>query len=182
MSVTRSRPNPKRPTEDTASAKSPRRDYLVTIRRYPAAFARFMPFMLCLVAGTALVFAARGGQWTLFLSIGLLSMVIGVASAVGPCPVGRDFGCEATLSALTVASLLGLVLTFVLPRYPHSDAVVAVPEDEESQRGSGGGAGPTDSTPDGRTCRRRMTTLGPAIHSPTRRRPDASQTPPIRTR
>jgi hypothetical protein len=58
--------------------------------------------MLCFVAGTAVVSRSRAEQT----------------------------GGYATLSVPAVASLLGLVLAFVLLRHPHSDRAVAVPEDE----------------------------------------------------
>ncbi|WP_427918797.1 MFS transporter [Streptomyces sp. cg40] len=129
----------------------------------PRAFA---PFVLCLVVGTAVVFAARGGQWALFLSMGLLGAVIGAESTIGPYLVGRYFGLrdfgqiqgmtlglvtlvgvglipvlaqrtaeqtggyDTTLFALLGAGLLGLLLTFALPRYPRPEQTADTAKDE----------------------------------------------------
>lgn len=131
--------------------------------RAPRAFA---PFMLCLVVGIAMVFAAQEGQWALFLSMGLLGMVIGAESTVGPYLVGRYFGLRdfgqiqgmtlglvtlvgvglipvwaqrtaeqtggyrTTLFVLAAASLVGFLLTFLLPRYPDPGRTAAAPKDE----------------------------------------------------
>ncbi|WP_062642615.1 MFS transporter [Streptomyces maremycinicus] len=125
----------------------------------------FVPFMLCLVAGITVVFAAQGGQWALFLAMALLGAVIGAESSVGPYLVGRYFGLrdfgqiqgmtlglvtlvgvglfpvlaqrtaeqtggyDVTLFALLGVSLLALVLTLVLPRYPHDDRTATATED-----------------------------------------------------
>ncbi|MFF4259335.1 MFS transporter [Streptomyces sp. NPDC001663] len=128
----------------------------------------FVPFMVCLVLGMVMVFAATGSMWALFLTMALLGVVTGAESTTGPYLVGCYFGMRAfaqiqgitlgivslvgiglfpvlaqgaaestggyttTLIALTAGSLIVLVLSLFLPRYPSPDQSPDTREPEPS--------------------------------------------------
>ncbi|MFF3710813.1 MFS transporter [Streptomyces phaeochromogenes] len=72
----------------------------------------FVPFMVCLVLGMVMVFAATGGMWALFLTMALLGVVTGAESTTGPYLVGCYFGMRAFAQiqgiTLGVVSLVGI--------------------------------------------------------------------------
>ncbi|WOX07434.1 MFS transporter [Streptomyces sp. N50] len=78
----------------------------------------FVPFMVCLVLGTVMVFAATGGMWALFLTMALLGVVTGAESTTGPFLVGCYFGMRAFAQiqgiTLGIVSLVGIGLFPVL--------------------------------------------------------------------
>ncbi|MFD4602389.1 MFS transporter [Streptomyces sp. NPDC058464] len=78
----------------------------------------FAPFVACLVAGMLAIFAARGGTWALLLAMGLLGMVMGAESSVGPYLVARYFGLRAFAqiqgTTLGVVALFGVGLSPVV--------------------------------------------------------------------
>ncbi|QQM38407.1 MFS transporter [Streptomyces liliifuscus] len=72
----------------------------------------FVPFMVCLVLGMVMVFAATGDMWALFLTMALLGVVTGAESTTGPYLVGCYFGMRAFAQiqgiTLGVVSLVGI--------------------------------------------------------------------------
>ncbi|MFE5030932.1 MFS transporter [Streptomyces sp. NPDC056683] len=78
----------------------------------------FVPFMVCLVLGMVMVFAATGGMWALFLTMALLGVVTGAESTTGPYLVGCYFGMRAFAQiqgiTLGIVSLVGIGLFPVL--------------------------------------------------------------------
>ncbi|WP_019073997.1 MFS transporter [Streptomyces hokutonensis] len=74
----------------------------------------FVPFMVCLVLGMLMVFAATGGMWALILTMALLGVVTGAESTTGPYFVGCYFGMRAFAQiqgiTLGIVSLVGIGL------------------------------------------------------------------------
>lgn len=65
----------------------------------------FVPFSVCLLVGTLMIFLANGSVWLLYLSMGVLGLMTGAESTVGPYLLSRYFGLRvfAQLQGISLA-------------------------------------------------------------------------------